>query len=120
MASLLKIEYSNGSGDVYDGEVKISGGGGNIKLPIEDFYIDNGAYEVIISYDAEQPETVAATLTLDIDSELDEVSEENNELLLIFEAKELPRKTSFSLTMSILIAFIAMLALPVIVKRRSK
>ncbi len=78
----------------------------------------NEGYEVIISYTPEQPETVNAVLTLDIDSELDEVSEENNEMVLIFEAQELPKKSSFALTISILMALISILAVPVINRRR--
>lgn len=44
------IEFSNGTGD-YEGTIKISSGGGNIDLPIEKFYVDNGQYDVSISYE---------------------------------------------------------------------
>lgn len=52
------IEYTNGSVTAYQGEVKLSGGGGNLELPVNKFYIDNGEYLVSVTYEGKSDEYI--------------------------------------------------------------
>lgn len=54
----FEIDYSNGSADPYLGKIKVSGGGGKVEVPLDEFYIDNGEYIVKVEYEGKSSEDI--------------------------------------------------------------
>lgn len=81
--------------------------------------LDINEYHTInLSFDAPAVGNYYVEFYLDANSDLDEVSEENNKLVITLNAEEIPSKTSYSITLYMLMTFLAVLAIPVIKRRR--
>ncbi|MHA1516388.1 MAG: metallophosphoesterase, partial [Candidatus Heimdallarchaeaceae archaeon] len=76
------------------------------------------SFEFQYDWSVSEPGAYKMTINIDINDIIDEIGEGNNEIVLSFIALEIPKKTSYTSNLIMIVSFVLMLMIPVIKRRR--
>ncbi|MCE7738646.1 MAG: hypothetical protein GPJ50_04630, partial [Candidatus Heimdallarchaeota archaeon] len=78
------------------------------------------SYEFHYNWSVSEPGAYNMTINIDINDIIDEIGEGNNEIVLFYTALEIPKKTSYTSNLIMIVSFALMLMISAVIRKKKK